>query len=36
MSVFGENGRMSPTLAAWIPNIAGAITGIILVARANR
>lgn len=36
LSTFGESGRMPTTLAAWIPNILGAIAGTVLIVRANR
>lgn len=36
MSMFGESGRMSTIIAAWTPNIIGALLGIALIVRANK
>jgi len=35
LTTFGESGRMSPILAAWIPNILGGGLGIGLIVKAN-
>jgi len=36
LATFGETGRMSPTLAAWLPNVLGGLLGMVLIYRANR
>lgn len=36
MNTFGENGRMPAELAAWLPNIVGAVLGAVLIYRANK
>lgn len=36
LSTFGDNGRISPEVAAWSPIALGTILGIILIWRANR
>ncbi len=36
LDMFGESGRMAPMLAAWLPNLLGAILGCGLIVRANR
>jgi len=36
LGMVGENGRIPPALAAWLPNLLGALVGIGLIMRANR
>ncbi|MHB0939189.1 MAG: LptF/LptG family permease [Armatimonadota bacterium] len=36
LNMFGENNRMDPLLAAWLPNVVGAVLGIVLIYRANK
>ena len=36
LKTFGESGRMDPYLAAWLPNILGAILGVGLIFKANK
>lgn len=36
IGMIGQNGRMDPLLAAWLPNVLGGALGIGLIIRANR
>ena len=36
VSTFGETGRLSAWFAAWLPNIVGAVVGMVLIYRANK
>jgi len=36
LSTFGESGRLTPTLAAWLPTLVGVVLGVVLIARANK
>ncbi|HEY3377972.1 MAG TPA: LptF/LptG family permease [Armatimonadota bacterium] len=36
LSTFGDSGRLSPTIAAWTPNVLGALLGIGLIINANK
>ena len=36
LNTFGETGRMPAWLAAWLPNVLGAILGVVLIYRANK
>ena len=36
LSMFGENNRIPPSIAAWTPNVIGALVGIVLIWRANQ
>ena len=36
LATFGENNRIPPSVAAWTPDVLGAIVGIVLIWHANR
>ena len=36
LSTFGDSGTLSPLVAAWAPNVVGAILGVALIVNANR
>lgn len=36
LNTFGETNRISPALAAWLPNILGGLLGVVLIYRANK
>jgi len=36
LNTFGETDKMSPALAAWLPNILGGLLGVVLIYRANK